>query len=260
MTRQARELSNTGIYHIIIRGNERKNVFQDSEDKQRFLDGIEAKKKDSSFLLYAYCLMDNHVHLLLNTYNDNLAEIMKSIGVRYASFYNWKYHRVGHVFQDRFKSEPIEDDQYFLAVVRYIHNNPVKAGMIGNPADYGWSSFSKYIQPVSSTWLDTKFVLGLFANDHKAAVNEFVKFSMESDNIIFLDSEDGKPIRTLEEGRAYLKEYFENNLIVKEIRQIREDKQIRSEVINYLRATTGLSQRNIATLLEINKSTVERNK
>jgi REP element-mobilizing transposase RayT len=82
MTRQARKLSNTGIYHIIMRGNERKNIFQDSDDKQRFLNGIESTKKESSFLLYAYCLMDNHMHLLLNTNHDDLAETMKSITVR----------------------------------------------------------------------------------------------------------------------------------------------------------------------------------
>lgn len=93
--------------------------------------------------VYAYCLMDNHVHLLLNTNHDDLAVIMKSIAVRYASFYNWKYSRTGHVFQDRFKSEPIEDERYLLAVVRYIHNNPIKAGMIEKPADYEWSRLRK---------------------------------------------------------------------------------------------------------------------
>ncbi len=260
MTRQARKLSNTGIYHIIMRGNERKNVFEDSDDKQRFLDGIKTKREESSFLLYAYCLMDNHVHLLLNTNHADLAEIMKSIAVRYASFYNWKYNRVGHVFQDRFKSEPIEDDRYLLAVVRYIHNNPIKAGMVGKLADYEWSSFPKYIQMVGTTWLDVTFVLGLFADNQMIAVNEFKKFSMESDNTPFPDSEDEKPIRTLEEGRAYLEEYLVNNAIVKEIGQLKENKQIRSEVIHHLRAKTSLSQRTIARLLGINKNTVERNK
>jgi len=211
-------------------------------------------------LLYAYCLMDNHVHLLLNTNHDDLAETMKSITVRYASFYNWKYNRVGHVFQDRFKSEPVENERQLLAVIRYIHNNPVKAGMVDKPADYEWSSFSNYIQLVGTTWLDVTFVLGLFANDQKAAVNEFDKFSMETDDTPFLDCEAEKPIRTLVEGRRYLKKYLENRAIVKGIGQIREDKQLRSEVINHLRTQTGLSQRIIAILLEINKSTVERSK
>ncbi len=257
MTRQPRKLSNTGIYHIIIRGNERKNIFQDSDDKQRFLDGIESKKKESSFIVYAYCLMDNHVHLLLNTNNDDLAAIMKSIAVRYASFYNRKYNRIGHVFQDRFKSEPVEDERYLLAVVRYIHNNPVKARISEKPADYEWSSFAKYIQHEGTSWLDVVFVLELFANDQRAALSEFKKFSMEEDNTLFLDSEIERSVRTLEEGRTYLKEYLKNNAIKKEIEQIKDDKQLRREVIYHLRAKTGLSQRVIAALLGINKSAVE---
>ncbi|MDD4803514.1 MAG: transposase [Syntrophomonas sp.] len=260
MTRQARKMSNTGIYHVIMRGNEKKSIFADRDDKQRFLEGIKSKKKESSFMLYAYCLMDNHVHLLLNTYNENLAEIMKSITVRYASFYNCKYNRVGHVFQDRFKSEPVEDQRYLLGVIRYIHNNPLKAGIVGSAADYEWSSLSNYIQLAGTYWLDVAYILGMFADDQSKALSEFKKFSLQIDDTPFLDSDDEKSVRTLEEGRAYLKEYLRNNAICIEIGQIKDEQQLRSEVINCLRTKTKLSQRAIATLLGINKSTVERQK
>jgi REP element-mobilizing transposase RayT/DNA-binding transcriptional regulator YiaG len=243
-----------------MRGNERKNIFEDRNDKQRFLEGIKSKKKESSFILYAYCLMDNHVHLLLNTNNENLAEIMKSVTVRYASFYNWKYNRVGHVFQDRFKSEPVEDERYLLGVIRYIHNNPLKAGIVDSAADYEWSSLSNYIQLAGTPWLDVTYILGMFADEQSKALREFKKFSLQIDDTPFLDSDDEKLVRTLEEGRAYLEEYLRNNVIFKEIGQIKDEIQLRSEVINLLRTKTNLSQRAIATLLGINKSTVERQK
>jgi len=207
-----------------MRGNERKKIFRNSNDKERFLLGIEEKKKKATFLLHAYCLMDNHVHLLLNIKQDDLGEIMKSIGVRYASFYNWKHNRVGHVFQDRFKSEPIEDDRYLLAVVRYIHNNPVKACIVKNPADYRWSSYSNYMQSAGAYCLDVSLVLRLFSNNQRTAVEEFEKFSMHADHTTFLDIEDESSIRTLEEGRTYLEKYLANNAIAKEIAQIKQDK------------------------------------
>lgn len=147
MTRHSRQLSETGLYHVMLRGNERKNIFQDDKYKQRFLDGIETKGNEVDFAVHAYCIMNNHVHLLINSKGQDLASIMKGIAVRYAAFYNWKQGRVGHVFQDRFKSEPIENDAYLLAVVRYIHNNPVKARMVAKPADYRWSSYCEYLQP-----------------------------------------------------------------------------------------------------------------
>ena len=89
-------------------------------------------------ILYNYCLMDNHVHLLLETGSEPLSRLMKRIGVRYAAYYKWKYHRTGHLFQDRFRSEAVEDDSYFLAVYRYITLNPVKAGLCEKPGQYPW--------------------------------------------------------------------------------------------------------------------------
>ena len=94
-------------------------------------------------ILYQYCLMDNHVHLLLKTGSESLSHLMKRIGVRYAAYFKWKYHRTGHLFQDRFRSEPVEDDSYLLAVYRYIVLNPVKAGLCEKPGAYPWCGFQE---------------------------------------------------------------------------------------------------------------------
>jgi len=258
VSRQARVLSNTGIYHIILRGNGRKNIFLDREDKQRFLDGLQVKQREINFLIYAYCVMDNHAHLAMNTCNNNLSLIMKGIAIRYASYFNWKYSRVGHVFQDRFKSEIIENESYLMSVVRYIHNNPVKARIVDNPFDYEWSSFRKYLKPIHETWFDKKLVLDAFANEPEAAITEFLRFSMESDHSKFLECDDEKTIRTLKEGTIYLREYIRHIAPGMQIDRIKENNQLRNEIIKNLRDKTNLSQRTIARLLGIDKKVVER--
>lgn len=260
MPRQARAIAGSGVYHIMLRGNERKNIFQHDVDKQRFLDGIIKKQREIKFLVYAYCLMDNHIHLLIKINNDDLAPVMKGIAVRYASFYNWKYKRVGHVFQDRFKSETIEDDQYLLAAVRYIHNNPVKAGISKTPANYRWSSYSLYLRHNNPVWIETDLVLGIIGGEWITAVNEFERFSKEQDDITFIDWHNEPTVRTFDEGKTYLSAYLQTQKPGLTISQIKEDKALRKEIILHLRSETDLSQRMIARLLEVDKGIVERTK
>ena len=129
MPRQARRLSESGIYHIMLRGINRQQIFEDPEDYDKFIDVLKACKEVSGFEIYAYCLMGNHIHLLIKPDKEPLELIFKRIGSRYVYWYNWKYNRTGHLFQDRFKSEPVDSDEYFLTVLRYIHCNPVKSGL-----------------------------------------------------------------------------------------------------------------------------------
>ena len=139
MPRQSRKNSGTGIYHVMLRGINRQNIFEDSDDYFKFIKLLHqsAHPKDEKglelpplCLFYAYCLMPNHVHLLLCEKNWPLGEIVKSIAASYALYYNKKYGRIGHLFQDRFKSEPCNDAHYFMTLFRYIHQNPVKAGLV----------------------------------------------------------------------------------------------------------------------------------
>ncbi len=260
MPRQARAIAASGVYHIMLRGNERKNIFQQDEDKQRFLGGIIEKQREKTFSVYAYCLMDNHIHMLIKINNYDLASVIKGIAVRYASFYNWKYKRVGHVFQDRFKSESIEDDRYLLAAVRYIHNNPVKAGISETPANYRWSSYSHYLRYDNPGWIETGLVLGIIGEDWITAVNEFERFSREQDDITFIDWDNEPTVRTFDEGKTYLSSYLQSKKPGLTISQIKEDKALRKEIILHLRSETDLSQRMIAMLLEVDKGVVERTK
>lgn len=140
MPREARLKSESGIYHIMLRGINRQVIFEDEEDCEKYLQCLKECKAASGFVLYAYCLMGNHIHLLMKEVKEPLGLIFKRIGSRYVFWYNWKYKRSGHLFQDRFKSEPINDDRQFIAVLRYIYQNPVKAKICERPEEYRWSS------------------------------------------------------------------------------------------------------------------------
>lgn len=258
MPRTMRVLGTTGIYHIMLRGNERKNIFLGNEEKQRFLKSIAIKQKDIDFSVYCYCVMDNHVHILLDTKGNDLSVIMKAIAVRYASFYNAKHQRVGHVFQDRFKSEAIEDERYLMAVIRYIHNNPVKAGIVFKVEDYPWSSYSCYIKPKpgKDDLVDTEFVLGIISQDIKMAIEEFIKFSHEKDDTEFSDFPDEREIRTLADGRAYLENYLKEKWVGRSWEDVLIHNQ--KEIIEHFRSHTQLSVRTIAELFGVNRNVVQR--
>lgn len=140
MPRGSRVLSESGVYHVMMRGVNRDVLFLDPEDCQRFLLALAKTKEASGCSVLAYCLMGNHVHLLLRTDREPLGVVIKRLGVRYARWFNDKYERVGHVFQGRFRSKPVETDAYLLTVVRYIWGNPVEAGFVDDPKDFRWNS------------------------------------------------------------------------------------------------------------------------
>lgn len=172
MPRSARKKGESGIYHITMRGINRQQIFIDDEDAERFLQVVRATQTISGFTLYAYCLMGNHVHLVLKEGDEPLEKIMKRIGVRYVYWYNWKYMRSGHLFQDRFGSEPVDDDGYFLTVIKYVHRNPVKAGVCERCEDYAFSSAREYLGMCKSSLVQTELFGGIMeGNDIRAFFN-----------------------------------------------------------------------------------------
>lgn len=144
MPRKPRISSCSGIYHIILRSINQQQLFEEEEDYLKFIYVLFDVKSKFPFEIYAYCLMGNHVHLLMANCDTPLSTIFQSIGARFVHWYNIKYHRFGHLFQDRFFSKPIETDEYFLSVLHYIHENPVRAGMCPFATAYHWSSCKAY--------------------------------------------------------------------------------------------------------------------
>ena len=145
MPRKARIKSSTGIYHVIMRGINRQRIFEDEEDYKKYLWELKRFQEICGYQLYAWCLMPNHIHILIREGNEPLEQVFRRIGASFIYWYNMKYERIGHLFQDRYKSEPVEDSAYLLTVVRYIHQNPVKAGICKKTADYRYSSYSEYL-------------------------------------------------------------------------------------------------------------------
>lgn len=167
MPRTEREKSKTGIYHIMLRGINQQQIFEETEDYDKFIEVLKKCKEISGFELYAYCLMGNHVHLLLKEHEEDIGQIIKRIGSRFVYWYNVKYQRVGHLFQDRFKSEPVQDQKYFNTVLIYIHRNPVKANICEFPKEYIHSSYHEYVDKADI--VDTDFVL------RRWSIEEFIQ-------------------------------------------------------------------------------------
>ena len=164
MPRKARQQSSLCTYHVILRGVNQQIIFEDRYDYLQFINILKYYKEICHFKLYAYCLMDNHVHLLIQHTSVNLDIIMKKIEVKFVRWYNQKYERTGYLFQDRYKSEPINDMIYFKTVFRYIHQNPLLAGLETAPGTYPWSSYHDYA--ISNTsFIDIDTTLTLFS-DH----------------------------------------------------------------------------------------------
>jgi len=174
MARYARKQSNNGIYHVMLRGINQSQLFYDNEDRKVFLKRLARFKEEDAFLLYAYSLMGNHIHLLLKEGADTLALIIKRLTVSYASWFNAKYSRSGYLFQGRYKSEPVEDEAYLLTVFKYIHHNPIK---IGEAID-SWTSYNDYIS--FPELVDTDFILDMFSADKTDARKRLRQFLNES--------------------------------------------------------------------------------
>ena len=143
MTRTARLYSESGFSHVILRGIGKQLIFEGTEDYRYFIHLMKKYCAESRVRVNAYCLMDNHVHLILHDVEHEMPLYMKKIGICYAAYYNSKYGRTGHLFQDRYKSVPIESVQQLLSTFRYVLQNPQKAGIC--PAEeYAWSSYQEY--------------------------------------------------------------------------------------------------------------------
>jgi REP element-mobilizing transposase RayT len=180
MSREARQKSSTGIYHVMLRGINKQDIFNDDEDRIKFCEILRKNKENSAYSLYGYCLMSNHVHLLLKEEQDSISRVMKRIGTSYAYWFNTKYERNGHLFQDRYRSERVDDERYLLTVLRYIHRNPIKAGIIAKADQYSWSSYFDYIT-FDSSISDTDFILDLLSPDRQIGRKLYIDY-MDQEN------------------------------------------------------------------------------
>ena len=244
MPKHARTASESGYYHIVNRGIGKQILFEDADDYSRFLDALKRYTAEEQATVICYCLMENHFHLLIHA-STGLDRIMKRICGNYAYYYNEKYGRSGHLFQDRFRSEAIKDDAQLLATVRYIHNNPQKAGVCARE-QYPWSSWREYVDRPSIAVPDLAIAVA-------GSKEQFIAFSTGIDDRHYIDED----CRVRLSDAAGL-EIIKTDLKLRSGSQLQDmGKEDRDQALRILK-DKGLSVRQIERLTGINRGVVLR--
>lgn len=251
MARTAREKSESRIYHIMLRGINRQAIFEDDKDREKFLEIISSYKEISKYKIYAYCLIDNHVHLLMQETAEPIGQSIKRICGSYVYWYNWNNDRIGHLFQERFKSEIVEDDAYFLTVLRYIHQNPLKAGLVDTIAQYRWSSYHNYLGECG--FVDTDFALEMFSDVRTQALNQFLEFTNINNEDKCLDNEERKRLLDSDVRKCLLQHGISSMSTLQHM-----EKGKRDEIIRAVKSIDGVTIRQLSRLTGLSKSVIDR--
>lgn len=179
MARKPRVHYPAALYHVIMRGNARQDIFFDDADRYRFYLLLQEGIERYGHRIHAFCLMTNHIHLAIQVGEVSLSRIMQNLTFRYTRWINWRQKRSGHLFQGRFKAVLVDADSYLLELTRYIHLNPVRAKMVQTPEEYPWSGHRAYLGIETIPWLTTDWVLSQFARKSEKARIEYREFVEE---------------------------------------------------------------------------------
>ena len=247
MARQARKRSATGVYHVMLRGIDKRDIFLHDEDKMIFMKKLLKAKENANFGLYGYCLMDNHIHLLILE-SEEIGVSVKRVSVGYASWHNNRYGRVGHLFQNRYLSEPVESEGYLVHVLRYIHQNPLKANMVKKPEDYPWSSYNDYISAYQGNGvnIDADMIMAYFKDQ-----NDFEEFTNTQNDDIFVDFEPEEKFTDEALGDIIKKKTGSVFLYGKSIGD-------RNRLIKDIYNSTGASIRQLERVFGVNKNIIAK--
>lgn len=181
MARQLRIEYPGAFYHIIQRGNEKRDIFLSNQDREKFYEYIKEIHSRYAVKIHTYCLMNNHYHLILETKEANLTKTMHSLNTSYPVYFNTKREKTGHLFQGRYKAILVEADGYLHHLSRYIHLNPVRINLVKDPMDYPHSSYKYFVSDVAPPdWLETSFILAMFDKNIKTAKSIYNRFVVES--------------------------------------------------------------------------------
>ena len=251
----------TTTYHIIIRGVNKQDLFFDDSDKEKYKKIVKEAKEKFEIKVQLYVMMSNHVHIVIQDEKEKMSNFMHKICSTYAMYFNKKYERVGHLFQNRFKSIEVVEESHLLNLIKYIHSNPCKEKMSVGP-EYKWSSYMDYIGKSKIKIADTDFILSLFGENKEKALDNFIKYNKEFDEKSYFEIElmcDKK--LSDEEAAKYISKVFglENVLQInsfnKEIRNsyICKIAKIKGIYIEQIARILGISKRNIARIIENGK-------
>lgn len=263
------------MYHIIARGNAKQDIFLADHDREQFIFWLAHAVELHNLIVHVYCLMGNHYHLLVETPDGNLSVAMRDLNGNYVSDFNKRHDRVGHLLQGRYKSFVVEKDSYLLELARYIVLNPVRAGMVTHPGEWGWSSYNATAGHAQSpTWLCVGDTLHLFSKDKQTALREYRKFVKKgiggndphdkaSHGFILGDSDFVYSIWEQTNGVEDIKEYPRDERIIgrptlEEIFAGVKTREERDNAIVFARGRCGYLASEIAKELELDRSTVAK--
>jgi putative transposase len=176
MARKPRIHTPGAIYHVILRGNARQDIFSDDKDRYRFYEILQKSRERFLHRIHAFCLMTNHVHLEIQVGEIPLSRIMQNVSLRYTQWFNWRHKKSGHVFQGRYKAVMVDADAYLLELAAYIHLNPVRACITDQPENFRWSSHRAYLGKESLSWLESGCILSQFSTNERMARTKFADF------------------------------------------------------------------------------------
>lgn len=202
MARPPRLEAEGSVYHVIVRGNERRAIFRDDADREEYLRRLAVYRERFGFRLLAYCLMDNHIHFALERGATRLSRVMLALQGSYTQWFNRRHRRVGHLFQGRYKAFLVQRDRYLLALIRYIHENPVRAGVVERAQDYPWSSDRPYRRGSGPEWLDVGRVLPMLGRRRREAIRGYRRLMGEALEQPYEDAESHGRVVRGEEGFA----------------------------------------------------------
>ena len=165
------------LYHITSRGDRREDIYEDDGDRVEYLNTLASVISQFNWVCYAYCLMSNHYHLLIQTPDGNLSKGMRQLNGVYTQYYNRRHRKIGHLYQGRYKAILVDQDSYLLELSRYIVLNPVKAGMVKQVGRWPWSSYQAMIGVCESPeWLSSEYLLSQFSDKRKIAIKMYITF------------------------------------------------------------------------------------
>ena len=276
MARPLRIEYDGALYHVTSRGNERKAIFKHDGDRKMFLDMLAQVNKRFHWICHAYCLMDSHYHLVIETPDGNLSKGMRQLNGTYTQAYNKRHARVGHLFQGRFKGILVQKDSHFLEVCRYVVLNPVRAKTISHPRHYKWSSYQAtagiaYAHPS----LTADEILGHFGQRRAAAREEYREFiqdgidsrsiweELEAQSLLGVEGfaeglrhlvAEKQQMREIPKGQRFAGRPTLEKLFARRI----SDKTARNQLIEKAVNEFGYSQMQVAAFLDLHYSTISR--
>lgn len=251
MPRRARVRSKTNYYHILMRGNNKAWIFDGPELKAYFMKALKRIESEEDMDLAAWCIMDNHVHLVARIAFESLERVLKRLNVSYASYYNKRTKNVGHVFQGRAKSLPLESDESLVNNIRYVHNNPLKARIVSDLTSYKWTSMNSYLNGPKNKTMN--MVKNLIGKSNQA----FLNFHEEDDDQVYLDINEVMEEQQAQAAQQAIEVVCRRHS-VQDKKEIFGHREIMKEMVKEVIMVSGYSGRQTAEFLGLTEAMVRR--